>query len=302
MTKQEFRNLVKQRPVILDGATGSNLMKAGMPKGVCTEQWICENPKPLQELQKAYEKAGSQIVYAPTFSANCISLKNYGLENQVEELNKALIEISRTAVGNQMLVAGDLTTAGNQETPYEELLEAYREQILVQAREGIDLLVAETMLGVTECMAALDAAASVCSLPVMCTLTVESDGSLFFGGNIYEAVETLEEMGADAVGINCSTGPDQLLSVVENNRKAKGRNACYKCSGAASLLYGSQGICSLHEIPGRRRCRHHRRLLRNNPGIHTEITRYFYALRLQAQSEHRLNRKGTNILVTNLTW
>lgn len=219
MTKQEFQNLVKQRPVILDGATGSNLMKAGMPKGVCTEQWVCENPKPLQELQKAYEKAGSQIVYAPTFSANRISLKNYGLENQVEDLNKALIEISRTAVGSQMLVAGDLTTAGNQETPYEELLEAYREQILVQTREGIDLLVAETMLGVTECMAALDAAASVCSLPVMCTLTVESDGSLFFGGNIYEAVETLEEMGADAVGINCSTGPDQLLSVVENMRK-----------------------------------------------------------------------------------
>lgn len=219
MTKKEFQNLVKQRPMILDGATGSNLMKAGMPRGVCTEQWICENPKPLQELQKAYEKAGSQVVYAPTFSANRISLKNYGLENQVAELNKALIEISRTAVGSQVLVAGDLTTAGKQEIPYEELLEAYREQITVQTQEGVDLLVAETMLGVTECMAVLDAAASVCSLPVMCTLTVESDGSLFFGGNIYEAVETLEEMGADAVGINCSTGPDQLLSVVENMRK-----------------------------------------------------------------------------------
>lgn len=219
MTKKEFQNLAKQRPIILDGATGSNLMKAGMPRGVCTEQWICENPKPLQELQRAYEKAGSQVVYAPTFSANRISLKNYGLENQVAELNKALIEISRTAVGSQVLVAGDLTTAGKQEIPYEELLEAYREQIVVQTQEGVDLLVAETMLGVTECMAVLDAAASVCSLPVMCTLTVESDGSLFFGGDIYEAVETLEEMGADAVGINCSTGPDQLLSVVENMRK-----------------------------------------------------------------------------------
>lgn len=219
MTKKEFQNLAKQRPIILDGATGSNLMKAGMPRGVCTEQWICENPKPLQELQRAYEKAGSQVVYAPTFSANRISLKNYGLENHVAELNKALIEISRTAVGSQVLVAGDLTTAGKQEIPYEELLEAYREQIVVQTQEGVDLLVAETMLGVTECMAVLDAAASVCNLPVMCTLTVESDGSLFFGGNIYEAVETLEEMGADAVGINCSTGPDQLLSVVENMRK-----------------------------------------------------------------------------------
>lgn len=219
MTKKEFQNLAKQRPIILDGATGSNLMKAGMPRGVCTEQWICENPKPLQELQRAYEKAGSQVVYAPTFSANRISLKNYGLENQVAELNKALIEISRTAVGSQVLVAGDLTTAGKREIPYEELLEAYREQIVVQTQEGVDLLVAETMLGVTECMAVLDAAASVCNLPVMCTLTVESDGSLFFGGNIYEAVETLEEMGADTVGINCSTGPDQLLSVVENMRK-----------------------------------------------------------------------------------
>ena len=124
MTKKEFQNLAKQRPIILDGATGSNLMKAGMPRGVCTEQWICENPKPLQELQRAYEKAGSQVVYAPTFSANRISLKNYGLENQVAELNKALIEISRTAVGSQVLVAGELTTAGQQEIPYEELLEA----------------------------------------------------------------------------------------------------------------------------------------------------------------------------------
>ena len=66
----------------------------------------------------------------------------------------------------------------------------------------------------------LDAADSVCDLPVMCTLTVESDGSLFFGGNVYEAAKALADMGADAVGINCSTGPDQLLAVTENLRKA----------------------------------------------------------------------------------
>lgn len=219
MTKQEFQQLVKNGPVILDGATGSNLMKAGMPRGVCTEKWVCENPEPLTQLQKAYKKAGSQIVYASTFSANRISLENYGLENQVKELNTALMGISRNAVGKDVLVAGDLTTTGKQEISYEELLEAYKEQILALVEAGADLLVAETMMGITECMAALDAAASVCELPVMCTLTVESDGSLFFGGNIYEAVEMLAEMGADAVGINCSTGPDQLLSVVENMRE-----------------------------------------------------------------------------------
>lgn len=219
MTKQEFQQLVKSGPVILDGATGSNLMKAGMPRGICTEKWVCENPELLTRLQQEYKKAGSQIVYASTFSANRISLENYGLENQVKELNTALMGISRNAVGKDVLVAGDLTTTGKQEISYEELLEAYKEQILALVEAGADLLVAETMMGITECMAAIDAAASVCELPVMCTLTVESDGSLFFGGNIYEAVETLAEMGADAVGINCSTGPDQLLSVVENMRK-----------------------------------------------------------------------------------
>ena len=219
MTKQEFQQLVKSGPVILDGATGSNLMKAGMPRGICTEKWVCENPEPLTRLQQEYKKAGSQIVYASTFSANRISLENYGLENQVKELNTALMGISRNAVGKDVLVAGDLTTTGKQEISYEELLEAYKEQILALVEAGADLLVAETMMGITECMAAIDAAASVCELPVLCTLTVESDGSLFFGGNIYEAVETLAEMGADAVGINCSTGPDQLLSVVENMRK-----------------------------------------------------------------------------------
>lgn len=216
MTKQDFQNMVKQKTVILDGATGSNLMKAGMPKGICTEQWICENPEPFIRLQKAYKAAGSQIVYAPTFSANRISLQNHGLENRVKDLNARLTAISRDAVGRDCLIAGDLTTTGKQDVPYEELLDAYKEQIEVLAESGADLLVAETMLGVTEPMAVLDAAASVTDLPVLCTLTVESDGSLFFGGNIYEAAETLAEMGADAVGINCSTGPDQLVSVVEN--------------------------------------------------------------------------------------
>ena len=219
MTKQEFRELVQAETLLLDGATGSNLMKEGMPRGVCSEQWIYENPQVLEQLQKEYCEAGSRIVYAPTFSANRISLANHGLENKVEELNRGLVRISREAVGDKCYIAGDLTTTGKQDMPYEELFEAYREQIVALADAGVDLLIAETMLGVDEVMAVIDAAAAVCELPVMCTLTVESDGSLFFGGNIYDAVETLEQMGADAVGINCSTGPDQLVSVVKNIRE-----------------------------------------------------------------------------------
>lgn len=219
MTREEFKELTNREIVILDGATGSNLMKAGMPRGICTEQWISQNPEYLIKLQKAYKEAGSQIVYASTFSANKISLANHGLENHVHRLNTELVKISRDAVGAECMVAGDLTTTGKQDIGYEILLEAYKEQIEAQLEAGVDLLVAETMLGVTEPMAVLDAARELCNLPVMCTLTVESDGSLFFGGNIYDAAELLEEMGADAVGINCSTGPDQLLCVIENIRK-----------------------------------------------------------------------------------
>ena len=101
-------------------------------------------------LQSIHQQAGSQIVYAPTFSANKISLANHGLENQVHSLNKQLVEISRSAVGENCMVSGDLTTTGKQDAEYETLLDAYKEQIEAQLEAGVDLLVAETMLGVTE--------------------------------------------------------------------------------------------------------------------------------------------------------
>ena len=140
------------------------------------------------------------------------------------ELNTRLVKISKDAVGNRALVAGDLTTTGQLMEPrgpltYEELYQAYQEQIRALADAGADLLVAETMLSVDETVVALDAAQSVCDLPMMCSLTLEADGSAMYGGNAVEAVMTLQEMGAAAVGLNCSVGPDQLESVVTNMRK-----------------------------------------------------------------------------------
>ena len=94
MTRQEFDKMTQEGVVLLDGATGSNLMKAGLPRGVSAEQWVTEHPDVLQELQRAYVEAGSKIVYAPTFAANRISLANFGLESQVEQLNTRLVKIS----------------------------------------------------------------------------------------------------------------------------------------------------------------------------------------------------------------
>lgn len=223
MTRDAFVQLAAQGVILLDGATGSNLMAAGKPRGMCTEQWVLDHPQILQDLQRAYVAAGSQVVYAPTFGANRYSLSAFGLEHQTREMNRRLVALCREGIGQTALIAGDITTTGKMQPQgdltYEDLLDIYKEQIESLAEAGVDLLVAETMLGVNETMAALDAASAVCDLPMMCSLTLEADGTALFGGSAEEAVITLQEMGACAVGLNCSVGPDQLKSVVRGMKK-----------------------------------------------------------------------------------
>ena len=119
MQKQDFKKLFEHGPVILDGATGSNLMKAGMPKGVCTEKWVLEHPDTIIQLQRAYAEAGSQIIYAPTFAANRISLANHGLSDQVDHYNHALVALSKEAVQGRALIAGDITTTSKMDAEYD---------------------------------------------------------------------------------------------------------------------------------------------------------------------------------------
>lgn len=221
MNIHEFQQLTQQGIVILDGATGSNFRRAGMPVGVCSELWALEHPEVVVELQRAYVDAGSQIVYAPTFSANRIGLGMHGLESRLQEINAGLVALSKRAADGRALVAGDITTTGKVLEPqgdmtYQQLLDVYKEQVQALAEAGADLIVAETMLTLEETMAALEAAQAVCGLPVMCTLTLEADGHLLYGGTAVEAVEALQEMGAAALGLNCSVGPDQLESVVSS--------------------------------------------------------------------------------------
>ena len=221
MNREEFAALCQSRPLLLDGATGSNLMKRGMPRGVCTELWIDAHPEILLDLQREYVAAGSDIIYAPTFSANRHTLQREGLGDQVSDLNRRLVALSRQAAGGKTLVAGDMTTTGvplepNGPMEYNRLHEIYREQAAALAEGGADLIVIETMLGIDETAVALEAAREVCDLPVLCSLTVQSDGSAYFGGNCVDAVEELQELGASAAGVNCSCGPEQLVSLVRN--------------------------------------------------------------------------------------
>ena len=223
MTREEFITLSKGHILYLDGATGSNLVKAGMPSGICPEQWILEHQDVMLQLQKDYVQAGTNILYAPTFTANRVKLAEYHLEKNMTSMIRDLVAISKKAAestpGHPVYVAGDLTMTGEQLKPMgkmelETLIDIYKEQILCLVDAGADLLVVETMMSLAETRAALIAAKEVCDLPVIATLTFEADGRTLFGTDAKTAAIVLESLGASAIGANCSTGPAQMENII----------------------------------------------------------------------------------------
>lgn len=220
MTKKEFREYLSKGAIVLDGATGTNLMAAGMPIGVCPEAWVMEHQDVLYDLQSAYVKVGTNIVYAPTFTGNRIKLEEYGLEDRIEEINTELVRLSKRAVDGKALVAGDMTMTGKQLFPlgdlmFEELVDVYKEQASILDHAGADLFVVETMMSLQECRAAVIAIKEVSDLPIMVTLSYNEDGRTLFGTPPETAVVVLQSLGVDAIGINCSTGPMEMVELVE---------------------------------------------------------------------------------------
>ena len=223
LTKEEFLKKVSQGLRILDGATGSNLRAAGMPKGCCTEQWVLENPEPLLALQRGYAQAGSQIIYAPTFQAQPIALRQVGLEKETEQVNKKLVELSRSAAPD-CLIAGDLTTLATfcdswNPDCFDLLVENYRRQIQGLMDGGCDLLVGETLLYPQEAEAILTAAELEGAGAAMYTFTMQADGSLFSGADVGPVLQDLEQAGAAAVGFNCVAADMMLPHLVSKLRR-----------------------------------------------------------------------------------
>ena len=230
MTKQDFHRLLEQSKLILDGATGSNLQQRGMPAGVCPEQWILENPDVLCQLQQEYISAGTNVLYASTFSGNRIKLEEYGLEDKIGQMNHDLVQISKEAIAREhaqgkVYTAGDVTMTGKQvepigPLPFEELVTIYKEQIGYLVEAGVDLLAVETMMSLQECRAAVIAAKETApELPVLVTLSFNEDGRTLFGTDPATASLVLTTLGVDAVGVNCSTGPDKMISVIRDMKK-----------------------------------------------------------------------------------
>ncbi|MDR1563748.1 MAG: homocysteine S-methyltransferase family protein [Oscillospiraceae bacterium] len=207
-------------PLLLDGGTGTNLIAAGLPAGVCVEDWIIKNPAPLQELQRGYAQAGSNAVYAATFGANRAKLAHYGLENQVAEINRKLVQISREAVGTGVLVGGDMAPTGLFIEPYgdaklEEIMAIYREQAFALKEAGADFIGIETMMSLWELRAAVLAARET-ELPIFTSITVEGNGRTIMGTSLLSCVITLQALGVSAVGVNCSEGPVGLAELIDS--------------------------------------------------------------------------------------
>lgn len=229
-----FREYIRQGFVFLDGATGSNLQEHGMQAGDCPEIWILEHPDVFVELQKGYIQAGSDVLYAPTFTCNRIKLAEYGLEDRLEEMTAELVGLSRRAVkesgtARPIYIAGDMTMTGEQLYPmgtlaFEELVDVYKEQVRALAAAGVDLFAVETMMSLQECRGAVLAIKETCGdeLPVMVTLTFQEDGRTLYGTSPETAAIVLEAMGVDAVGVNCSAGPDKMVDLIQRMERMAG--------------------------------------------------------------------------------
>lgn len=236
LKKQEFYKLLEKGPLFLDGATGSNLQKAGMPRGCCTEQWILDHPTALAALQGRYADAGSHIVYAPTFQAQPIALAKVGLEQSTEKINKSLVELSRQSAPG-CLIAGNLTTLAAFTDSFDEgnmelMIENYRRQIVGLLEGGADLLAAETLMYPTEAEAILTAAELEGAETVFYTFTMQSDGSLFSGREAGPILRELEQAGAAAVGFNCVAADRFTPGLVSKLRRyVKGPLICKPNAG-----------------------------------------------------------------------
>ena len=247
LTREQFHTLLDNGPLLLDGGAGSNLRKAGMPRGCCTEEWILNHPEALIDLQRRYYEAGSKVIYAPTFQAQPVALKEVKLDKQTEAVNAMLVSLSRKAAPDA-LIAGDITTLAVyldsfDPAQFDTLVENYRRQIAGLLEGGVDLLVAETLLYPQDAEAILTAAELEGAETVMYTFTMQPDGSLFSGMDAGKVLRELEEAGAAAVGFNCVAADMMTPGLVSKLRRyVKGPLVCKPNAGIPVIVDGGEAV------------------------------------------------------------
>jgi Methionine synthase I (cobalamin-dependent), methyltransferase domain len=206
--------------MVLDGATGTALMSAGMPNGACPEEWIPKNPDVLQTIQRGYFRAGSDAVLAPTFGGNRPALERHGLCD-CSERNKTLASLTHTARSEfgAGLVGGDIAPTGLFLKPYGDATFDYVASVYAEQAKAldpyVDFFISETNLSLAETRAAVTGIKSVSDKPIFVTFTLDKNGRTLSGDDMLCALLTLAELGIAAFGANCSVGPADILRALE---------------------------------------------------------------------------------------
>ncbi len=206
------------RITILDGAMGTVLQSRGLPPGGVPELLNLERPELLREVYRDYIAAGSQVIYTNTFGANALKLARTG--KSVAEIVSAAVTLAKeAAAGTDVRVALDIGPLGELIEPlgtlsFERAYELFRETALAGAAAGADLAVIETMTDLGETRAALLAVKENTGLPALVTMSFEGSGRTFTGCTVASMARTLTGLGADAIGLNCSLGPDKLAPLL----------------------------------------------------------------------------------------
>lgn len=217
----DLQKRVKEKILILDGSTGTMLQQQGMPAGVSPEQYCIEHPQVIQSIQRQYLEAGSDIIYAATFGANRVKLANFGLQDQTTVINTQLAELAaQVAHPSDKWVAGSIGPTGVFFEPFgekgfEQGIEIFTEQIKGLVAGGVDFLVIETQIDIQEARIALIAAKECCDLPVIVSMTFDESGRTLTGSDPLSCLTIIQSLGAAGFGVNCSTGPDKMLAIIQ---------------------------------------------------------------------------------------
>ncbi len=228
MTQSKFLELLSDRTLLADGAMGTILHARGIGFDKCFDELNLTNPGAVAEIHRAYIEAGAQLVITNTFGANRFKLGKHGLQDRVDELNRAGVDLARRVVSasfKDVLIAGDVGPLGVRIAPYgrvkpEAAREAFAEQIRALAGSGVDLIVIETFSDLYEIKEAIKAARQVCDLPVVASVTFTRDDRTLLGDDPVMVARRLQEAGVDVIGVNCSGGPAQLLRLLKLMKQA----------------------------------------------------------------------------------
>ncbi len=222
---ETIRELLKNRPVILDGAWGTQLQSKGLPDGACPDEWNLSSPEKVEEVARQYVEAGSWIILTNTFGATGICLERSHLAEKAREINTAGVRISRRAAGSKAMVFASMGPTGKSllmgEVSSDQVAQTYREQAAALASGGADGLVVETMMDLQEAELAVRAAKST-RLPVVACMTFgrgKKKDHTMMGVTVEEAVERFSNLGVDVVGTNCGQGLEGMLTTCKVLRK-----------------------------------------------------------------------------------